>query len=150
MPRLVIHATLRVKPDLAEECAEVLKRVMRESLAEPGTEYYVGTFASSASYSRSCLLNIAYFEPSESLGHGPERFQGLRDLPVARSLRRTREGRLPDHKEVFRRSRCAYGTSGCAEVHTNRGRREGYCCLKCAVDADHKWMVNVYSKRSKS
>jgi quinol monooxygenase YgiN len=45
MPRVVIHATIVVKPELVDDYKKVMKDVIRGSLQEEGCEYYVGTYS---------------------------------------------------------------------------------------------------------
>jgi quinol monooxygenase YgiN len=44
MPRVVIHSSFHIPSAYVEEVKTLFKEVMRDALAEPGCEYFVGEY----------------------------------------------------------------------------------------------------------
>jgi quinol monooxygenase YgiN len=84
MPRLAIHAIFTIKPELADDFEPVMKQAIRDSLAEPGTEYYVGS-----SYHLSPThLNHHILMPkhSHTRQRNEEHIPRIRDLQISRGV----------------------------------------------------------------
>jgi quinol monooxygenase YgiN len=68
MPRVVIHWSLQIPQEHVEEIKTLFKELMREALAEPGCEYYVGEHTgASCVHSNSNLTAIVVFSHHLSL-----------------------------------------------------------------------------------